>query len=155
MNLNGKFWNFWPNFIHLKSFSVVCFLRIQFSFPYAFLLYKSTGITFESICAWCSCLFTSLLFTHFFSAFRETLGITKQVIKKENICRSNLIVCKCAIVWENFQSFVFGVCELFLSSLLLRKKRNKENIKRYINFKQMIKKLHEVKKFPSCKASKR
>lgn len=71
-NLNGKFWNFWPNFIHLKSFSVVCYHRVWFSFT---LLYKGTGYIWKYLC---------LMFMLFFlSTVRKTRGITTKRVSKE------------------------------------------------------------------------
>lgn len=68
-NLNGKFWNFWPNFIHLKSFSVVCFHRIRFSFPYTHYI---------KALKWLHLKVFVFNVRAFLQAFRETLGITEQ-----------------------------------------------------------------------------
>ena len=73
MNFNGKFWNFWPNFIHLKIFfssSVVCLYSICFCFLCAplYTLKEGYEISWLCICAILSSLFLSLL-PHTFLSF--------------------------------------------------------------------------------------
>lgn len=60
-NLNGKFWNFWPNFIHLKSFSVVCYHRVRFSFPYSHYVKALNAYIWKYLCL-IFMSFTSLFF---------------------------------------------------------------------------------------------
>lgn len=71
-NLHGKFWNFWPNFIHLKTF----FFAQSSAFIIVFNLYFSPD--YKRVCVWpslCSFFYIySLSFILSFSRWRLTSG---------------------------------------------------------------------------------